>query len=613
MDHHPPRPSPWASPVRARTWRLILQALLLLAVLASAWMASGPTSEAHSRISVATKGDKPLLHASPGERKPLLHASPGERKPSAYASPIIEGGRVPPRPATPSTARPATPGFASQIPRGSMASWLSRALVPGQRLGGQDSAADERRVEAQRSPNCSALAPPDITGDSLKAFVWLSCQVCTPVYVGTECPPGDALPRSSALSFVQPESYSARDAPRQAALLAYLRATGCGWWRRGVYQECTSLRTIWQPGQMARHWGPTRALFSALAPAPRGHMLAGDGLPLCSATRSDEVVDGDFLAHLRLWVPRACRLPYRFPHALLSHCLAGKRLLLVGDSPLRQLYVRIMAFIRGQPHVVEHEKGYGSLFVSDRTRDESRRLTLEQLTALTPSAWGEDGDATATSRFVMVRFMDQWLRGWNFTASLMRTLKITHVVMGSNYWLPDVSQAPGQPEELVEEIRRLLRADSPHAAHLRLVSWYGFPTQMPPEDLAMPIAWEKHVTRDVEVQSLLRRLAARMAISPPGTFAPNAQLGVLPTAVTTSAMRSDMMSVDTVHLQCRWDPFPDSFEPRAPPIAGIKATGDLSCDDPADVTVIRLLLATMCPELLPDNDGELRAPLSSPS
>jgi hypothetical protein len=249
-------------------------------------------------------------------------------------------------------------------PSGTWHEWAAADVAPLVRAG------------STTGDDANPTPPPGVPWDAAASFGWLSSLRCTPAYVGTECPPGDVLTNTSGLRLLLPEAYGVADPdslPRAVALRGYLRNTGCAMWRRGVFTPCGRVNDLqWRPATQAELWPHTRWYLPALPALPASHPAAGAGLPLCRPHQLSKLSDGVIDEDTRLWTPRRCRLPYRFPLGLLHKCLRGKRLMLVGDSPLRQLAVRLAAFIRGQPQVMEHEFGPAATYAWDGARDEWR-------------------------------------------------------------------------------------------------------------------------------------------------------------------------------------------------------------------------------------------------
>lgn len=53
-----------------------------------------------------------------------------------------------------------------------------------------------------------------------------------------------------------------------------------------------------------------------------------------------------------MWAPAGCGLAW-FTPAEAQQCLAGRRVLFVGDSMIRQLYLRLVRYLRGLPEGLE--------------------------------------------------------------------------------------------------------------------------------------------------------------------------------------------------------------------------------------------------------------------
>jgi hypothetical protein len=379
-----------------------------------------------------------------------------------------------------------------------------------------------------------------------------------------------------------------------------LRSQGrsCATWRRGVFHPCLPL----PPGMLASlesHFPRVRFLLPSLPPTPWQHGTRGYGLPLCSAHASRAVADGAVDDDTGLWTPRGCRLPYRFPHALLSRCLAGKRLLVVGDSLLRQFAGRLVATIRGQPLFVEHELGHGSVYTWDvgGRRDEWMPTTQAGLLDAVAATVAAAPRLSPSAPFLLVRKSDLTLSDFDGLGALVDALRPTHIVAGTNYWLHGNASAQA-PAAVAAGLLAALRP-RPATAALRSALLYETPCYSAREfgsDAGLVRAdWAEHGTRNGAMHNALGTLWAAGGMG-------GVTLGFLPNCATG---RADMAArtLDNTHFGCRWHPFPDRASLTSGPITRLHATADFDCADHLDWTGVRVLLATMCPHEF-GGDGE---------
>ena len=74
-----------------------------------------------------------------------------------------------------------------------------------------------------------------------------------------------------------------------------------------------------------------------------------------------------------IWQPRPnCRDYKWFDFRDSLRCLAGRALVFEGDSTVRQLFLRLIWWLRGVPQLVEHYFHQGAIYVFNETHDELR-------------------------------------------------------------------------------------------------------------------------------------------------------------------------------------------------------------------------------------------------
>ena len=463
-----------------------------------------------------------------------------------------------------------------------------------------------------------------------EAFNYLYCLRCTTAWAGSECPPGDLLdhsPPPEGFTFLLPEKYhdltrkhgvnEPQQLPAAKALLRHVMANGCAAWRRGVFLNCTRLRTLPEQKGLAHHFPDSRFMLSALPPLPPSHPVSGTGRPLCDARDIHNLSDGFVDRATNLWVPRHCRLPYRFPHELLHKCLKGKRFFFVGDSPLRQMYGRLISFIRQQPLFVEHDFSTFSSYAYDGERDEWRvhNQDIDRQTTTTTTTTSEDASDGPSSdavnvnithgfrlgvdlpdddsnAFYMGRFSDPRLRYWPQLELILDAFQPTHLIVGSNYWWDD-GELEEAPERIIHNLITAVRKRGKGTSALGTVLWYSFPCHPTGSD-----GEKAYARRDEANVAVIRSLQRGWrSHSGPGEDLEDIRLGFLPTCAVAQAGLSSF-SVDTVHLACRFHPFPALGTAEAEPVHQLKATTDFDCSDGVDFTNIRVLLTSACPEQL---------------
>jgi hypothetical protein len=508
--------------------------------------------------------------------------------------------------------------------------------------------------------------------DATAAFAYLAGRACTTVYEGTECPAGDRLhmtrddggggggggngsgaapwdPAGGAgggplmalvLAHRYPGPHPERSPPARALFRYLAGQRGCAVWRRGVFRRCAPLRgsaALPRPGDMVAHWPHARFAYADLPPLPAGHPAVGPpGAPLCGPGDPRAVAGaggGAWAGATRLWAPARCRMPYRWPHGRLHACLAGVRLLVVGDSPLRQFAARLIATIRGAPLAVEHEHMGPWTYAWDGDRDEIRLHPGPPLAPGEgrPPSWGPhtvhgtrlgadlpppDEDPAA---FYLTYAFDGKLTHWDHVGDLMAALRPTHVLLGSNYWIAK-NESAAAPGRLQRGLHGVLARGGAGVSALRGVLWYEFPCHAPAAATGA-VPYQDNADRDAAVVRGLRALwAAGLdgaggrddgAAPPPPLRVPGApggvSLGFLPTCAVARAAPPAWFVADGVHLGCRVDAPPSPHGGQPSPVGGVKVTLDWDCTDAVDATGVRVLLAGLCPAtagaVLDEEDG----------
>ena len=473
--------------------------------------------------------------------------------------------------------------------------------------------------------------PDDSWRNATHALLQAAINACQDAWVGVECPPGDKLwwsppPTEWTLSFPANFYYTLQPEPARTplaqALFAQLHATGCASWRRGVFANCTRPQhTLALPLELARYWPRARFMVPQVPALPADHPASGPGLPLCDARNLSQLSDGAVEPTTHLWTPRGCRLPYRFPQSELRSCLRGHRVLMVGDSVMRQLLGRTVAAIRGQPLFSEHDfspmirysfdgahdevRGYHNVFGpnSDALGGDDFPMDQVRTTGLRP------GVDLPTWQFHALWMSDTKLLRWRNIRKMMRLFRPTHLLLGTSYWLQDANESLAAPDRIVHSLLGALNTEDAATASLRAVLWQEFPCHARK-------AWgDKHVYERVHEPrnaQLVGKLQRTWAVNSSSTNW--LRLGFLPTCAVARNWTGNpayggmgaKFAVDTVHTSCRWHPAP-SVEGWAPPVSEVRATRDLDCSDPIGFTSARVLLSELgCSAAAPAADHRHR-------
>lgn len=516
----------------------------------------------------------------------------------------------------------------SILPLGRWENFATRARWDEANASSHERALD---ASARASAGCTHLqrafaSNASMVLDPAASFRFLSCLQCAPAYAPLECPAGDAyaggpLPTRMTMRLNDKWPHDPKATARGRAVLRYLNRLNCSMWRRGAFLPCAPLRLARDhPVRSIADSTPhVRFLEPALPPLPQGHPAAGAGLPLCRATNFTALSDGAWEPSTGLWTPRVCRLPYRFPRPALHRCLSGVRLMFMGDSPLRQLSNRLVAYIRGILHVSEHEYGAAAVYRWDGRFDEW--AIMPHATASSGGLLTDNTRLNATgmhvgldlpqqipgsvdaSTFLMLRTFDSKLEHAKAHHALMEVFKPTDLVVGSNYWIRRGNETLTAPARIVKRVRQYV-VDRRKAGHpLRSVLWYAFPCHFPgflPGDGDRSF----HEQRDVAVREALEELWA--AESGPHGALRDTVLGFLPSCAPARAAGLGAWSTDTVHTACRYDPFPNR-QGTSPVMHAMRPTFTLDCSDPISVTNIRVLLTQLCPSLAEREDSSFKA------
>jgi hypothetical protein len=239
------------------------------------------------------------------------------------------------------------------------------------------------------------------------------------------------------------------------------------------------------------------------------------------------------------------------------NCLRHVRLLIAGDSLLRQVFHRLVSFIRGFPSVIEH--GFWGDAAYSLIGSEDLYLPLTRL----PAVRGQGP---------MVEVEFQWQPAQLSVANITRT-KADVLVLGLNYHRVDnLSDTPAVLDQIVSN------------ASPKYVYWVATPYlhQNQTKQQFGPAFIAAIGQRNSRMRDWVKAARAKW---------PNTSFGIIPLDAMASTNKF-ARSEDMLHFHC-WIP-----RVRLPlPISHMewRPTMDSDCRDMAGLNVIQLVLNMMCP------------------
>ena len=249
---------------------------------------------------------------------------------------------------------------------------------------------------ARRSPLLRPLfgesrrpaAPPQAGGTPAPPYVY---DYAAETYDGLVCQPFSSCPAAFNPGAKCGAFYPPLEAPHLAVCLNGSGAVLCNTWRRGRFlplaegSVASVLADTWV-GRVAmdavdelvpntQGLGPGGAAINATGLPPESPAAAPPLPPLPTCTDGVDCFDGspvggNFSDDFMTWRPAPGTVFGELSRLAVLRCFAGKRVTFVGDSMMRQVYTRLIMYLRGRQEVViEHFYHASGYYAMDRLSD----------------------------------------------------------------------------------------------------------------------------------------------------------------------------------------------------------------------------------------------------
>lgn len=404
-----------------------------------------------------------------------------------------------------------------------------------------------------------------------------------------------------------------------------VNSRGCA----GVWRETKHVCV--PPAELPGYWNDIKVAFPAAHSFVDGYIDGSDyvpprsRLPVCSeATEDSEMRAGSYDKDTGYWKPDTCRLPTGITRSKLKQCLRGKRVAIMGDSLMRQMYNRLISLIRGDPVTADHYFHQHSWYRWDtrndtdvmsflpfgcdpaviRARPNSTVCIPEDVTDPRFKVGGADPDGFQLMLVWNPVLTDDpaMFDGLRWAGALVEYLAPTggpdasqallawggtqHLIASLNFWVHL------DADQVVEATRAatVMQTYLGTVESLKSVHWIGHPCHGPTRggDGYMP-----HLSRDAMVRYKLKQLRAVLqAQATPDKPAKSVHL--VDACGFSPFMEEDHRCGDGTHFQT-------VFEPRAPlSIRGVKGTSTYTTQDFYNFNLLRVVLLQICPEMAGD-------------
>lgn len=347
-------------------------------------------------------------------------------------------------------------------------------------------------------------------------------------------------------------------------------------------------------------------------------------LPVCDASHEDIMWRrGELDEDTGFWKPADCRLPSGITRTKLKQCLRGKRLAVMGDSLMRQMFNRLISIIRGDPVSIDHYYHQHSFYRWDMAaeQDELRHLPFgcdeDMLRVANRSCrpsdvtdprfkpGGSDPDALQLAFVwnpdlsdnpanfdgmkwagVLVEYFAP-MGGFRASEELLAWGGAQHLIASLNFWVSLNGDQEGESTRAVDTVRGLLQ----NLTALESATWVGYPCHPPPKGST----YFPHRTRDAITRDKMRVLRSNMkdaAYMPPAANGAHKHLHIIDACGLSQYMDERYRLGDGLHFQ-------PIFEPRAPlPMRYYRGSGDYNQQDWYNYNLLRYFLKDVCPDLL---------------
>lgn len=416
------------------------------------------------------------------------------------------------------------------------------------------------------------------------------------------------------------------NSPEAGATQRLVAARACAGVWRSTRHVCVP------PSRLPSVWTDVRATFPAAHSFVDGYVDGTDSLPPrsllppCStATEDSEMRAGTYDDATGYWQPASCRLPTGLTRADLKRCLKGKRIAIMGDSLMRQLFNRLISLIRGDPVTVDHYFHQHAWYRWDTVTDtdeltflppgctreailakpaDQRVCAPEDVTDPRFKPGGVDPDAfhlmliwnpvltDDPAAFDGIRWAGALVEdlaptsGPNASLKLLQWQGTQHLFTSLNYWASPIIDQTGEAGRVATVMADLIESvDSLTSLH-----WIGHPCHGP---LRGGDGYLPHLSRDAMVRYELKALRGTLKAAAQANPVPGRPKAVhlVDACGFAPFMEARHRCADNTHFQT-------VFEPRAPlAIRGVKGITTFTTQDFYNFNLLRVLLPQVCPEL----------------